>query len=385
VIANKLKFDMWSPEYQRDLYRIYKTLRDDYPAYKYEIDSGDERNCWILSRYEDVLQAIRDKARFRNSGTRNGLIPQLQSSDGELHKGLRSQVFPRMSAATVEGLAPLVEDTVSDILDAVEARGGCELTREVAFAIPRRVVPVFLGFPEESTERMLALVDPLAGYDPQDPVFPDPALDDKLVALVDEMIAYKRGEPGRDLMSQLLALEDAGELAAGGTALIVRCFAFAAFDTTINLLANGTVLLADNPDTRATLADDPALLPGAIEEMLRLESPTQMIPRTLATDVVLHRQTLAAGDEVLLLIGAAHHDERHFDNPGNFDPERDPSSHIAFGSGIHTCVGRHLARLEAGIYFRQLLERMPGFNINTRRYKASGWSRSFAEVEFTCT
>jgi cytochrome P450 len=384
-MGNDLKFDMWSPEYQQDLYRIYETLRDDYPVYKYEIEGTGARNCWILSRYEDVLPAIRDKDRFRNAGTRNDLIPQLQSSDGDLHKDLRSQVFPRMSAAAVEGLVPLVEDTVSDVLDAVETRGGCELTREVAFAIPRRVVPVFLGFPEEFTERMIALVDPLAGYDPQDPVFPDAALGDKLVTLVEDMVACKRGKPGGDLVSQLLVLEDAGKLARGGTALVVRCFSFAAFDTTINLLANGTVLLADHPDTRATLADDPSLLPGAIAEMLRLESPTQMIPRTLATDVQLHRQTLAAGDEALLLIGAAHRDDRHFDNPGNFDLKRDPRNHIAFGSGIHTCVGRHLARLEASIYFRQLLERFPGFRINSRRYKASGWSRSFAEVELSCT
>jgi cytochrome P450 len=375
---------MWTPEYQAELYSIYRTLRDEYPVFRYENDSNDATSCWILSRYDDVLRGFRDKVNFRNADTRNGIVAQLQSSDGELHKDLRSPVFPRMGASVAARLEPLVESTVSEILDAVAAQGGCELSREVAFQVPRRIVPVFLGFPEPLAERMLSLVDPLAGYDPENPLFPGPDIGDELVALVDELLDYKRAHPGNDLTSEMLAMEDASELPPEGTAMVVRCFAFAAYDTTVNLLANGTVLLADNPDQRQKLLDNPGLIPGAIEEMLRLESPTQMIPRRLTVDVSLHGQTLSAGDEVLLLIGAAHRDERQFDNPERFDIERNPRDTIAFGSGVHTCIGRHLARLEAAVYFRQLLQRFPGFTIGARRYKASGWSRSFAEVAFNC-
>jgi cytochrome P450 len=375
---------MWTPEYQADLYLIYRSLRDGHPVFKYQSDSNVTSDCWILSRYDDVLRAFRDKVNFKNAGTRNDLVKQLQTSDGELHKSLRSAVFPRMGASVTAPFQPLVEDTVREVLDAVEAKGGCELAQEVALQIPKRIVPVFIGFPDHLTERLLTLVDPLAGWDPENPVFPEPELANDLMALVEEMIGYKRDNPGPDVISRLVALEDAGELPPGGTALVVRSFSFAAFDTTVNLLANGTVLLADNPEQRQKLVDEPELIPRAIEEMLRLESPTQMIPRRLAADVSLHGQTLSAGDEVLLLIGAAHRDERRFDNADRFDVERNPGDDIAFGSGIHTCVGRHLARLEAAVYFRQLLERFPDFTIGARRYKASGWSRSFAEVQFSC-
>jgi cytochrome P450 len=380
----ELNFDMWSPEYQDDLYQTYKILRDDFPVYDYQRDGNDVSKCWILSRYNDVQGVFRDKLSFKNSETRNDLISQLQSVDGEKHKGLRSAVFPKLMSSAIAHIEPDIDAIVTQLLNAADTRGNCDLVEDIAHQIPRQVVPVLLGFPEQLTERMVKLVDPLAGYDPRNPVFPEPTLGDALINLVDELIAYKQNNSGDDLMSELLALEDSGELEFGGTGLIARCFAFAAFDTTINLLANGTVLMADNPAQRQKLIDDPDLMPQTIAEMLRLESPTQMIPRRVRLDVDLHHQKLSVGDEVLLLIGAANRDERHFENADCFDISRNAQEQIAFGSGIHTCIGRHLAKLEATVYFRQLLSRFPNYQVGARRYKASGWSRSFAEAHFSC-
>jgi cytochrome P450 len=378
------KFDIWSPEYQDDLYLRYKTLRDQYPVFEYESDSNEFSKCWLLSRFDDVRDTFRDKVNFKNAETRNDIIPQLQSSDGDLHKGIRSQVFPKLVMSAINHIEPYIEKTVIELLDAVEANGGCELAHEVAFEVPRRVVPELLGFPDEMAERMVDLVDPLAGYDPLQPRFPEPTLGDAVIDLINELFAYKKAHPGDDLMTELIALEEAGELVEGGTVLAARSFAFAAYDTTINLLANGTVLLADNPLQRQKLIDQPELMSQAIDEMLRMESPTQMIPRRVQREVELHHQKLAVGDEVLLLVGAANLDERHFNNANEFDIEREVQDHLSFGSGIHTCVGRHFAKLEASVYFKYLLERFPRYQIGTRRYKASGWSRSFAEVQFTC-
>ena len=123
---------------------------------------------------------------------------------------------------------------------------------------------------------------------------------------------------------------------------------------------------------------------GAIAEILRFESPTQMIPRRVQLSVELHQQKLSVGDEVLLLVGAANRDERQFENADCFDISRNPQDQISFGSGVHTCIGRHLAKLEARVYFSRLLERFPNYQVGERRYKASGWSRSFAEVQFSC-
>ncbi len=379
-----MNFDMWSPEYQDDLTDIYQRLRDDHPVFEYASDSNEQARCWLLSRFDDVRTAFRDKENYQNATTRNDIIPQFQSSDGAVHKGVRSQVFPRLLANAIDHVRPEIERIVEQLLDEVEARGGCELAQEVAFEIPRRVVPVLLGIPDPLADRMMRIVDPLAGYDPQRPVFPEPTLGDAVIDIIDELIAYKRTHPGPDVMSQLLALEENSELFAGGSALAARSFAFAAFDTTINLLANGTVLLADHPDQRRLLAAQPGLMPKAIDEMLRMESPTQMIPRRVVSAVEVHGQVLDAGDEVLLLIGAANRDERHFPEPDRFDIEREVQDHLSFGSGIHTCVGRHLARLEAEVYFTRLLQRFPDFTVGLRRYKASGWSRAFAEVQFSC-
>lgn len=384
-MSSELQFDMWSPEYQGDLYQRYKTLRDDFPVFEYQNDSNEQNKCWIVSRYDDVRDTFRDKLNFKNAETRNDLIPQLQSSDGDLHKGMRSQVFPKLVMSAISHVTPDIETIVAACLDDVQAKNGCELAREVAFEIPRRVVPILLGFPDHLTEAMIKLVDPLAGYDPLSPIFPEPTLGDALIELIDTLISYKRLNPANDLMSELIALEDSGGIVEGGTAMTARSFAFAAFDTTINLLANGTVLLADNPKQRQKLIDNPGLMSRAIDEMLRVESPTQMIPRKVQRPVELHEQHLEVGDEVLLLVGSANLDERHFDNAEQFDIEREVQDHLSFGSGIHTCVGRHLAKLEATVYFEQLLKRFPQYKIGERRYKASGWSRSFAEVQFSCS
>lgn len=384
-MSAKLDFDIWSPQYQDDLQQIYKTLRDDFPVFEYASDSNELAKCWIVSRYDDVRDIFRDKNRFQNAQTRNDLIPQFQSSDDELHRGLRSQVFPKLIMSAIAHMEPTVENIVSRILDNVEAKGSCELAQDIAFEVPRQVVPLLLGFPDHLADRILKLVDPLAGYDPLKPIFPDRTLGDSLISLIDELIDYKRKHPGKDIMTELLGLEAQGDIDVGGSAMIARSFAFAAFDTTINLLANGTVLLADNPQQRQKLIANPQLMPHAVDEMLRMESPTQMIPRRARVDVELHQTTLSAGDEILLMIGSANLDERHFANADNFDIERELVDHISFGSGVHTCVGRHLAKMEASIYFKQLLNRFPDYQIGKRRYKASGWSRSFAEVGFSCT
>ncbi|NQX88513.1 MAG: cytochrome P450, partial [Halioglobus sp.] len=270
-MGRALNFDMWSPEYQADLYAIYQHLRDDHPIFKYQSDSNVTSNCWILSRYDDVQRAFRDKLHFVNGGTRNDLVHQLQTSDGDLHTGLRSKVFPLMGAAVTSPFEPLVKHAVAEIFDTVAEQQACDLVQDIALQIPKRIVPAYIGFPDHLTEPLLTLVAPLAGWDPDNPVFPGPDVAQDLINLVEEIIHYKSDHPGADVISTLLALEKTGELAPGGAALIIRSFSFAAFDTTVNLLANGTVLLADNPDQRQQLIDSPELMPRAIEEMLRLE------------------------------------------------------------------------------------------------------------------
>ncbi len=180
------------------------------------------------------------------------------------------------------------------------------------------------------------------------------ALREYFLGLVDE----RRRNPGDDLMSLLIASEEAGDTLTEDELLVtLRLLLVAGNETTTNLIANGLLALLRHPDQLARLRDDPSLMESAIEELLRFDSPVQTDARTALEDVELDGVTVREGQRVLLLIGAANHDPSHFPDPGHLDIGRDDRSHIAFGRGIHHCLGAPLARVEATIAFEGLLER----------------------------
>jgi cytochrome P450 len=195
-----------------------------------------------------------------------------------------------------------------------------------------------------------------------------------------QVLEEKRKQPGDDLISALVEAEVDGRLEPEESLVAATGFGFAAFDTTRNLLANGTALLAQHPDQREMLIQEPALIPNAIEEMLRCESPAQVEPRRVAAPVEFHGVELPVGDELLLYLGSANRDERKWDDPERFDVRRACRDHLAFGHGLHLCVGQHLARLEARVYFETLLERMPGYRVGETRHFISPWARSLVTL-----
>jgi cytochrome P450 len=208
-----------------------------------------------------------------------------------------------------------------------------------------------------------------------------------IFALFAELLEARRRDPRDDLMGALLAAEVDGERLTDEE-LLGFCFLLliAGNDTTTSLLGNGAELLARHPDQRDALAGDPSLIPGAVEEMLRIESPTQVLPRTAMRDSEFHGVVIPAGSRVMLIWGAANLDDREFSDPERFDIRRRIVRHLGFGHGTHFCMGAALARLEARVAFEELLRRVPDWRLAAEpiRYP-SNWARAFRSlpVRFT--
>jgi cytochrome P450 len=202
---------------------------------------------------------------------------------------------------------------------------------------------------------------------------------------VQAVLEEKRKNPGEDHLSWLVQQEKEGLLYPEESTLFANCLAFAGVDTTINLLGNGTGLLARFPSQRAKLIAQPELIDSAIEEMLRMEAPAQGLPRRLTEDLELHGTIIPAGDEISLMFAAANHDPEHYPDPESFDIERQSKDHLALGFGLHKCIGQHLARLEARAYFPRLLQQFPDYEVVDSRWRLSHWARGYAALVISGT
>jgi cytochrome P450 len=370
-------YDPARPDFAERAFEIYRILRDDHPLYWCEA-----RNTWALSRYDDVRTAASETDAFSSEGTSisRGLLPMVQQLDPPRHDQLRDLLWKAFTPTRIAALEPRIREIARELIDAFVGRGACDLLREFASQLPSRVISELIGIPNERRPEFLAMTDALITADPAGERGPSPftGIYRELAKLLDE----RRDERDDGLMSALLdariddqALSDE-ELLGFGFQLIV-----AGNDTTTNLIANGAVRLAQHPDQRAELVRDPSALPDAIEEMLRIDAPTQALPRIATRDVDWHGRTILAGQEVSLLFGSANHDERRFDEPERFDIHRTANRHLSFGHGVHFCMGAHLARLEARVSFEELLARLPDYQLDGEpRFAASPWARAHACV-----
>jgi len=206
---------------------------------------------------------------------------------------------------------------------------------------------------------------------------------DDFAAMIEQVLEEKRSKPGDDHLSWLVSREAEGALTTEEVRIFANCLGFAGVDTTINLLGNGTGLLARFPQQRKKLIDNPDLLDSAIEEMFRVEPPVQGLPRRLSDDLALHGTTIPGGSEISLIFASANHDPDHYPDPETFDIERASKDHLALGFGLHKCVGQHVARLEARAYFKRLLARYPEYEVIESRWRLSHWARGYAALKIT--
>jgi cytochrome P450 len=355
-----------SPDfYAGDPYPAYRELRATAP-----VCWNDVTKFWALLKYEDIRFVSSSPALF--TSTKGITIPDpampspvqegnLIFSDPPRHRQLRKLINSGFTRRRVAVLEPKIREIVRGILDGIEPGSVHEFAEEIAAPLPTRMIAELIGAPPDDWEQFRAWSDAATGT-------ADPEIElDSFVAMgqlfeyFQKLIVARRAEPRNDLLSVLAEAEiDEHRLTDEDLLNFAFLLLVAGNETTRNLIALGTLALISHPDQRRLLVENPALIPSAVEEMLRWNSPVVHMARTAVADVEIRGQRIAEGDVVVMLYGSANRDEDVFGSDSEeFKVTRHPNPHIAFGCGEHSCVGAQLARLEATVMFEELLGRFP--------------------------
>lgn len=373
-------YDPSTPEFQDRIWDVYRTLRDEHPVYH---DEANEQ--YVLSRFDDVWRAVNDSQTFSSMvAEADTFLPQMIYIDPPRHTQLRSLVSRAFTPKRVAEIEPRVRAVARTLLDGIAARGHCDLQHEYAAVLPSLVIGEMIGIPADQIDEFRRLTDSFVEIQGSQDYVDSLA---KCYELFAALLAERRRVPRDDLMSALLAAEVDGQRLSEEEVLGF-CFllVLAGNDTTASLIGSGVVLLANDPRPRAMLVRDPSRWAKALEEIIRVESPVQVLPRATTSDVELHGTVVPSGSRVMLVWGAANHDEREFPEPERFDIDREIVKHLAFGHGTHYCLGSNLARLEARVAFEELHARFPDYELaGTPRRIVSIWARAFGEIPLRVT
>ncbi|MFF0217283.1 cytochrome P450 family protein [Streptomyces vinaceus] len=363
------------PAFLADPFPLYRQLREDGPVRRVVIAGALE--AWLVTGYEDGLAAlsdtrlssdVRDAADTRLleqlPGTeRESMLGNMLRSDPPDHTRLRRLVSKAFTARRVAEMRPRVQEVTDRLLDAVVADGRADLVADFALPLPVTVISELLGVPVDErhefqrwTDRML-----MRGAQPPDPAVVNEAWR-HMRAYVTELIGAKRAEPGEDLLSALITARDEEQrLSEDELVAMVFLLLAAGYVTTVNLISGGIAMLLAHPDQLDLLRSDPALLPGAVEEFLRYDGPVSPgIARFAREDVEIAGVRIPRGATVLIGSAVADRDPDRFPDPDRLDITRADNAHLAFGHGIHYCLGAPLARLEGQIAIGTALRRLPG-------------------------
>ncbi len=365
-------FELYSTAIDADPFPFYRTLRDKHPCYW-----SPSGRLWILSRYDDVARAAQDWETF--SSARGNLIDEipgrsggtLGTTDPPRHDRLR--VLAQV-AFTRRNLEHLVAPTVAMADEAaarVRAQGAFDFVADVSSPLTVGMIFRMLGLPPTDAVAMRRQVVLSISTDKArrgrnaelDAAFRD------LGAFVADEVAKRRKAPTDDVITQLAEAEiDGDRLSDREVVLTTAMFVVAGVESLSSFMSIFALNLADFPDARRRIVDDPSLLPQAIEESLRFNTSAQRFKRVLTRDVALHGETMREGDAVALAYGAANRDERKFPDADRYDIDRRPVGHLGFGAGKHFCIGSQLARLVTGTAMRRFLAQVPEFTLRNRDF-----------------
>jgi cytochrome P450 len=364
----------YSP-FDRDIahnpYPVYRALRDEAPVYH-----NEQVGFWALSRYHDVVDAHLDTDVFSSAhgvtieGTEQGMPFLIVKDPPEhtWHRKVAGRLFTPRRMATLE---PFIRATAAGLLEKVADAEEFDLVEHFSFRLPLDVISELIGIPGPEREHIHHLSDRLVARDESGTVTEDAALASlELAQIFVDLVADRRRNPGDDVITMLMntqVVDDDGNARSLDDDELANRFielAFAGHETVAKLIPNGVIALSWYPDQRRELVADPALMPNAVEEMLRWDPPSHYQGRWTTRDVELHGTVIPEGQRVVLLTGSAVHDERKYPDPELFDIHRDIDRHVSFGFGRHLCLGAALARLETRVAFEELLRRFPDFTFD---------------------
>jgi cytochrome P450 len=373
-----------TPVYLANPYRFYHQLRSEAPVYW-----SEAMGAWLLTRYCDAEAALRDPRLI--SGTRisaavkqlpEAVQPEIQALQNHIsswmgfidppdHTRLRALVSNAFTPRMIRDLRPQIQAIVDDLLDRVQEAGEMDVIADFAFPLPAIVIAEMLGLPPADREQFKQWSNDVMAFLGTGRPQVDVARRAQqgvyaLKGYLRSIFSQRRQSPQDDLISALLIVEQEGDRLSEEEMFGMCVFLLVAgHETTLALIGNGLLALLRNPDRKRTLQDDPALIETAVEEFLRYDSPIQHQTRVAGEDFELEGRQIRQGQRVLPMLGAANRDPAQFDDPDRLDIRRQPNPHLAFGYGIHFCLGAPLARLEGQIAIGAILRRMPALQLTT--------------------
>ena len=387
--AEPLVFNPLDPAFRADPYLLYARLRSEDPVHHIA-------GRWVLSRYADCVAMLKDPRASSDVTKAKGYASSLVERSGAKpgremldmrpflildppdHTRLRSLVSKAFTPKVVEGLRPRIQQLVDGLIDEVAEQGSMGVIEDFAYPLPLTVISELLGVPPEDRKTFKAWSRDLArGQDPPETLSPEVAKRSvqamrSLMDFFRDLANEHRKRPQDDLLSALIAAEEEGDRLTEAELLATCVFLLAAgHETTVNLIGNGMLALLRHPDQLQRLRDDPSLAASAVEEFLRYDQPTQLAWRTALEEIEIGGKTIGKGEQIILLLAAANRDPDQFSDPERLDITRADNHHLAFGFGIHFCLGAPLARVEGEIAFRTLVRRLPGLELgaDTLEYK----------------
>lgn len=367
VDACTVDFDQNSAEFAKDPWGKYAELRGACPIAHTDAHGG----FWIVSKYDDVVRVAKDDATFSSvpttvipdSGVYN-LIP-LQSDPPDVQR-YREALMPFFTPRAVQSYEPRIRKFTNDCIDAFITRGHCDLVTEFANPVPSMTALQFIGFDPTDWHDFAGPMHKHA-YSADGSVGRAEALaeleqiDERITAAIKQ----RQREARDDAIGRLVAYEKSGvSLTDKELHGLTKMLLFGGLDTTMAAMSNALLYLSEHPEQRQLLIDDAELIPGAVEEFLRIEAPVHAFSRNVTTDTELGGQKICAGERVYMLWASANRDEDHFDDPEAVRFDRRPNRHLTFGTGAHRCLGSFLARLELKVMLEELLLRIPDFHID---------------------
>ena len=360
---------IFSDDVRRDPYHWYAQVREASPVLR------DPRSgMWMLFDYDSVKRAMNDHEAFSSVvHPPTGRAPEwLVFLDPPRHSNLRAIVMRTFTPRAISGLEPRIRELSRALLDEHIGRGEMDLVDDYAGPLPVMVIAELIGIPLEDRPRFMRWSEAIVnlsyaiagGAAAAQAVREHAPARAEMLAYVTELAARRRVEPKDDLLTRLVEAEVDGErLSIEDILGFFQLLLSAATETTTNFIDNAVLSFIEHPDQLARLRYNPDLLPWALEEALRYRSPGQAMFRETTHDVEMHGQVIPAGSFVLVMVGSANRDPKRFVNADVFDIGRDPNPHIAFGHGIHFCIGAALARLEARVALTDLFSRMDAITL----------------------
>lgn len=366
-----VQYDPYAYEMHEDPYPTYARLRADAPVYR-----NDERDFFAISRHADVSAAFRDTERYSSAngvsldpaatGPHASKTMSFLAMDAPDHGRMRGLVSRAFTPRRVAELAPRIREITREHLDPALERGSFDMVGDLAGKLPMDVVSELMGVPHADRAELRRLSDLLVHR--EEGVFDVPQTTIEaavsLFTYYGEMLAQRKKQPTDDMTSALLAAEvDGDRLEDHEIIAFLFLMIVAGNETTTKLLANAWYWAWRNPAERAKPFADPGKVEAWVEETLRFDTSSQVLARTLRSDVELHGTTMPEGSRVLLLVGSANRDESVFADGDRYDLDRDTTSLLSFGVGRHFCLGASLARLEARIVLDELVRRVADYDI----------------------